>query len=105
MRKFQDGDILAAIDVGDAFPIVTVMQREVTLVTARDSLGNKTHYSLGRVLPGQRLGSQLWYEDFSTYLRRMSSTFVSVMHTLHCCLVVPVDDVDDVDDGRFKIHR
>ncbi len=32
------------------------MQREVTFVTACDSLGNKTHYSLGRVLPGQRLG-------------------------------------------------
>ena len=30
------------------------------VVTACDSLGNKTDYSLGRV---QRLGSQLWYED------------------------------------------
>ena len=47
---------LAAIDIGDAF--LTVPQVQPTLVSS----GTET-YALGRVLPGQRDGSQLWFES------------------------------------------
>ena len=57
MRNRSSNFILGAIDVADAF--LTVDQKEATLVTACDSMGNKTEYSLGKVLPGQRAGSQL----------------------------------------------
>ena len=45
-----------AIDIGDAF--LTVPQVQPTLVSS----GTET-YALGRVLPGQRDGSQLWFES------------------------------------------
>ena len=106
MRKFQDGHILGAVDVADAF--LTVKQREATLVTACDSLGNKTDYSLGRVLPGQRLGSQLWYEDFSTYLKNELSfcqcgAYPSLLKESagRCYLLLHVDDMLISGDAKF----
>eukprot|EP00434_Breviolum_minutum_P037111 symbB.v1.2.032893.t1/scaffold4013.1/size46388/4 len=106
MRKFRDGHILGAVDVADAF--LTVKQREATLVTACDSLGNKTDYSLGRVLPGQRLGSQLWYEDFSTYLKHelnfcQCGAYPSLLKESggRCYLLLHVDDMLISGDAKF----
>ena len=108
MRKFQDGHILGAVDVADAF--LTVKQREATLVTACDSLGNKTDYSLGRVLPGQRLGSQLWYEDFSTYSKDelkfcQCGAYPSLLKESggRCYRLLHVDDMLVSGDAKFKI--
>ena len=106
MRKFQDGHILGAVDVVDVF--LTVKQREATLVTACDSLGNKTDYSLGRVLPGQRLGSQLRYEDFSTYLKDelkfcQCGAYPSLLKESggRCFLLLHVDDMLISGDAQF----
>lgn len=106
MRKFRDGHILGAVDVADAF--LTVKQREATLVTACDSLGNRTDYSLGRVLPGQRLGSQLWYEDFSTYLKHelnfcQCGAYPSLLKEAggRCYLLLHVDDMLISGDAKF----
>ena len=103
MRKFQDGHILGAIDA-----FLTVKQCEATLVTACDSLGNKTDYSLGRVLPGQRLGSQLWYEDFSTYLKNelnfcQCGAYPSLLKESggKCYLLLHVDDMLISGDAKF----
>lgn len=66
MRNRADGYLLGAIDVGDAF--LTVPQREPTVATAVDSMGVGKTYALGKVLPGQRAGSQWWYESITSLL-------------------------------------
>ena len=54
--------VLASIDINDAF--LTVTQREATVVTH----GNE-QYLLGRVLPGQRDGSQQWFDSMIAFLK------------------------------------
>ena len=83
-------------------------QREATLVTACDSLGNTADYSLGRVLPGQRLGSQLSYEDFSTYLKDelhfcQCDADPSVLKESggRCFLILHVGDILITGDSKF----
>ena len=44
-------------------------QKELTEVVCTDAAGAATNYVLGRVLPGQRNGSQMWHESFSKFLR------------------------------------
>ena len=56
------GYVLCSIDIGDAF--LTVEQKELTEVVCVDAAGASTTYVLGRVLPGQRNGSQMWHESF-----------------------------------------
>ena len=55
------GYVLCSIDIGDAF--LTVEQKELTEVVCVDAAGASTTYVLGRVLPGQRNGSQMWHES------------------------------------------
>ena len=62
LRQRYESYILSAIDVADAF--LTVKQREKTKVTLLDS----GIFELGKVLPGQRAGSQWWYEDLTSVL-------------------------------------
>ena len=47
-----------------------VDQRELTQLVCEDAGGNVSHYVLGQVLPGQRNGSQMWHESFSSCLRQ-----------------------------------
>ena len=61
LKYKQDGFILMTVDVADAF--LTVEQREPTIVRGVDENGDEKMYCLGKVLPGQRDGSQLWYES------------------------------------------
>ena len=51
--------VLASLDVRDAF--LTVEQERPSLVHTTDASGNEWSFGLGRVLPGQRDGSLLWY--------------------------------------------
>ena len=53
--------MMGAIDIGDAF--LTVEQKQSTIVSS----GSET-FALGRVLPGQRDGSQLWCGSVSGFL-------------------------------------
>ena len=59
--------VLMSCDVQDAF--LAVKQKEPTMVVARDAAGNEFPYALGRVLPGQRAGNQLWNEDLRKHLK------------------------------------
>ena len=61
LRQRDEGYILSAIDVADAF--LTVKQLEKTKVTLDSGI-----FELGKVLPGQRAGSQWWYEDLTSVL-------------------------------------
>lgn len=66
---------MASIDVKDAFP--TVQQEVPTRVTCTaDAAGSSVSYSLGRVLPGQRDGSLLWYKDLAPFVRECSLEMV-----------------------------
>ena len=42
---------------------------KLTQVVCEDAGGNVSHYILGKVLSGQRNGSQMWHEVFSSFLR------------------------------------
>ena len=66
LRMRHAGYILASVDIGDAF--LTVPQKEFTVVSLTSACGEVMQYQLGRVLPGQRTGSQLWYEAITSLL-------------------------------------
>ena len=55
-------------DVQDAF--LTMKHRDPTMIVAKDAVGNEQRYASGRVLPGQRAGSQLWNEDITNHLKQ-----------------------------------
>ena len=66
---YRDEDwILMSCDVHDAF--LTVEQRDPTMIVAKDAVGHEQPYASGRVLPGQRAGSQLWNEDITNDLKQ-----------------------------------
>ena len=68
MRETQSYDVvLASLDVRDAF--LTVQQECPTLVHTTDACGNSRRFALGRVLPGQRDGSLLWYKAITKFLK------------------------------------
>ena len=58
-----------AIDIKDAF--LTVDQKVETKVRCKDALGREIEYSLGKVLPGQRDGSLLWFESLAEKLKKI----------------------------------
>ena len=66
LRQRDEGFVLAAIDVPDAF--LTVEQSEKTKVSLVNAVGTTIVFQLGEVLPGQRAGSQWWYEDLTGVL-------------------------------------
>ena len=90
--------ILCAIDIADAF--LMVEQKELTQVTCEDAAGQTTEFMLGRVLPGQRNGSQLWHECFSNLLKSElgfaeCEAYPCLLRTggCECLLMLHVDDV------------
>ena len=68
LQHKDDDWILMSCDVQDAF--LTVKQRDPTMIVAKDAAGNEQTYALGRVLPGQRAGSQLWNEEITNHLKQ-----------------------------------
>ena len=68
LQHRDDDWILMSCDVQDAF--VTVKQRDPTMIVAKDAVGNEQPYALGRVLTGQRAGSQLWNEGITNHLKQ-----------------------------------
>ena len=94
----DDGYVLCSIDVGDAF--LMVPQQELTQVSCTDASGATMEFVLGRVLPGQRNGSQMWHEAFSSFLRdELKITPCDAYPCLlradnsECVLLLHVDDV------------
>ena len=68
LQHSDDDWAFMSCDVQDAF--LTVKQRDPTMIVAKDAVGNEQPYALGRVLPGQRAGSQLWNEDITNHLKQ-----------------------------------
>ncbi len=71
-------------------------------------LCDKTEYSLGKVLPGQRAGSQLWYESFSAMLKeklgmQQCESYPSLRKapSNSCFLLLHVDDMMVVEDASY----
>ena len=104
MKWKMDDYVLCSIDITDAFLMVD--QRELTQVVCEDAGGNVSHYILGKVLPGQRNGSQMWHESFSSFLREdlaigecapypclLRSETVEEDGRPACLLLLHVDDV------------
>ena len=90
---------MESLDVKDAF--LTVRQAVPTRVVLMDAAGNSVTYSLGRVLPGQRDGSLLWYEDLAKFVKECSlemeecDSFPSILRSKKgdCLLMIHVDDL------------
>ena len=72
LQHRDDAWILKPCDVQGAF--LTVKQRDPTMIVAKDAVGNEQPYALGRVLPGQRAGSQLWNEDTTVTTNHLKQT-------------------------------
>ena len=62
----DNSQVLAALDIGDAF--LTVDQHQPTIVTCELASGDVEEFALGKVLPGQRDGSLLWYQALTSFL-------------------------------------
>eukprot|EP00435_Cladocopium_sp_Y103_P017441 s1870_g4.t1 len=90
---------MVSIDVKDAF--LTVKQEVPARVSCTDAAGSTASYSLGRVLPGQRDGSLLWYKDLAKFVKECSlemTEFKSCPSILKskngdCFLMIHVDDL------------
>ena len=99
MRETQNFDVvLASLDVMDAF--LTVEQERPTLVHTVDAAGNSQTYALGKVLPGQRDGSLLWYKAITRFLKdkldlEEHAPYPCVLKSKeHSCIVmIHVDDL------------
>ena len=75
-------------------------QKELTEVVCTDAAGAATNYVLGRVLPGQRNGSQMWHESFSKFLQNELKIHECEPYPCllkspqtECALLLNVDDV------------
>ena len=100
--------VLASLDVRDAF--LTVTQERPTLVHTTDAQGVARSYALGRVLPGQRDGSLLWYQAITSFLKAKLDL---VEHEPYPCILKSKDGscvvmihVDDllIVGGRDYVH-
>ena len=98
MKWRSMGYVLCSIDIGDVF--LTVDQKELTEVVCTDASGAATNYVLGRVLPGQRNGSQMWHESFSKFLQNELKIHECEPYPCllkspqtECALLLHVDDV------------
>lgn len=92
------GFVLSARDVADAF--LTVEQKTPTVVTCSTAAGTSEQFVLGKVLPGQRDGSQLWYESITTILDRELGMTSCVAYPCllrsacsKCLMLLHVDDI------------
>ena len=80
-----------------------VEQKELTQVTCEDAAGQTTEFMLGRVLPGQRNGSQLRHESFSTLLK---AELGFAEWEAYPCLLVEVRWMQMfVTRGRRPVHQ
>ena len=109
MRDMEDA-ILASLDVRDAF--LTVQQECPTLVHTSDAGGNVRSFALGRVLPGQRDGSLLWYKAITSYLKKTldleeHAPYPCVLKSKDnsCIVMIHVDDLLVAGRKSFVLGR
>ena len=96
---------MASMDITDAF--LTVDQEVPTVVDC-----NGTLYGLGKVLPGQRDGSQLWYKSITKYLETRlglepldACPCLLKREDLSLVMLMHVDDLLLVGSKRFIEHE
>ena len=58
--------VLPALDIGDAFLAVDLQQPKI--LTGELASDDVEEFALGKVLPGQRDGSLLWYQALASFL-------------------------------------
>ena len=109
MREHSNS-VLVSLDVRDAF--LTVMQQCPTLVHTTDAGGTTRSFSLGRVLPGQRDGSLLWYRDITDFLKSKldmveHEPYPCVLATRDrsCAVMIHVDDMLIVGRKDFVLGK
>eukprot|EP00434_Breviolum_minutum_P041002 symbB.v1.2.036458.t1/scaffold5151.1/size30365/2 len=108
--------VLAALDIGDAF--LTVDQQEPTIVTCELASGDVEEFAPGKVLPGQRDGSLLWYQALTSFLSEHLSMEAFPMYPCllkspdcKCLMLLHVDDIlvvcsqSFLDDQLLKVLR
>eukprot|EP00435_Cladocopium_sp_Y103_P048243 s97_g14.t1 len=102
--------VLMSLDVRDAF--LTVKQQCPTLVHTTDAGGSSKSFALGRVLPGQRDGSLLWYQDITGFLKSELdmieyTPYPCVLATKDgsCAVMVHVDDMLVVGCKSFVLGK
>ena len=107
--RSQCSAVLASLDVKDAF--LTVDQQEPTLVHTTDAAGNPQSFSLGKVLPGQRDGSLLWYRDITSYLKSQLNmeehpAYPCLLRSPDgsCAILIHVDDLLVVGKRDFVLN-
>ena len=101
-KRFPERNfVLCAMDITDAF--LTVDQIQPTIVSS----GSET-FALGKVLPGQRDGSQMWYDSLTSFVgEELGITGCSAYPSLlkspcGCCLILL--HVDDMMIAATKIY-
>ncbi len=110
LRNLDRGHVLGAIGIADAF--LTVRQREATLVSLTNATGEKCSFNLGKVLPGQRAGSQWWYEDITHVLcAELGMVQCEPYSNLlankdrSCLMLLHVDDMLVTGDKQFVTNK
>ena len=108
--RSQTSAVLASLDVKDAF--LTVDQQEPTLVHTADAAGRPQSLSLGKVLPGQRDGSLLWYRDITSYLKLQlgmeeHAAYPCLLRSsgVSCAVLIHVDDLLVVARKDFVMYK
>ena len=109
MRE-QFNTVMASMDFKDAF--LTVRQQVPTLVNCQLADGSVEGFSLGRVLPGQRDGSLMWYKDLTAVLKDdlgmiEHGPYPCILKTpdSSCFVLIHVDDVLVVGRRSFVLDK
>ncbi len=110
LRNLDKGHVLGAIDIADAF--LTVRQREATLVSLTNATGEKCSFNLGKALPGQRAGSQWWYEGITHVLCNelemvQCEPYPNLLANKDrsCLILLHVDDMLVTGDKQFVTNK
>ena len=109
MRE-QFNTVMTSMDFKDAF--LTVRQQVPTLVNCQLADGSVEGFSLGRVLPGQRDGSLMWYKDLTAVLKDdlgmiEHGPYPCILKTpdSSCFVLIHVDDVLVVGRRGFVLDK
>ena len=74
-----------------------------------DAAGVQKKFVLGKVLPGQRDGSQLWHRDLSTFLKNefditAFEPYPSLLRNDKCLVIIHVDDMLFAGDRSYLLN-
>ena len=109
MRE-QFNAVMVSMDFKDAF--LTVKQQTPTIVNCQLADGQVESFGLGRVLPGQRDGSLMWYKDLTAVLKDdlgmiEHGPYPCILKTQDnsCFVLIHVDDVLVVGRRNFVLDK